>query len=708
MNWRAYGSLVICAACLAVGAPERVTAAGVRDAAVERLERELTTTANPDSIRFELAIAYREVGLIETRRRAIELFERIRGTYEQAPRYHRELAYTLLAAERYRDARGELRRVIALEPGDADARTLIARLLLKIVLRYYDFVEAGEILNLLDSAIALDPGHHDALFTKALVLQFLRGLRQGDGPELARRSLECAQTILARDARDVQAKLLAAVSTFDLNEPDEAEALFQAAIRLMPSDAAAQFRSPWLIARPAALQSYRQLGAVGRQEYVRAYWQETDPTPLTPANETQLEYWKRLTLADLFFGDAATGTRGWNTAPGETFVRYGFPHQAFYEQARFGDLSMQGGVTSSFMPPAWVWRYAFRDRSIDLVFRDVTLQGSFVADDATAMALADLRERAPAVFHDALPGEISQFFVSQAGFRRGPGETRAQVTVALSPFGQRADLPWWFGARIAAHVQDDRQETVATERWRIGAQHVAQPVAAAEMLLLDASFNLAPGRYALVGVVENRETGLSGSFSQPFYVRPFGFEELEISDLELGLPMHAGLRGHTNARLGPDYVTSPVGFVSGARGLGVYYEIYNLLPRGGGEVEFRVRYTVLPRGYVISHARRVRAGEAQSGDDLHLGRLGISLDGITLTRTNYSDVIFMPETTRLSAGARVPKRAHVPVPLLEPGDYALLVTVTDLVAGRSATAEAPFRITPEDRLRELLSGEGAR
>ncbi len=708
MNWRLRCSLVACAACLAAAAPGRAGAATVRDAAVERLERELATTANPDSIRFELAIAYREAGLIETRQRAIELFDRIRGAYERDPRYHRELAYTLLAAERYRDARGELRRVLELEPGDADARALIARLLFKIVLRYYDFVETGEILNLLDSAIALDPSHREALLTKALVLQFLRGLRQGDGPELSRQARACAEAILARDPMDVQAKLLSAVCAFDLNEPDQAEALFQSAIRLMPPDAAAQFRSPWLIARPAALRSYRQLSDTARQEFVRAYWQETDPTPLTPANETQLEYWKRLTLADIFFGDAATGTRGWNTAPGETFVRYGFPHQAFYDPAKFGELSMRGGATGAFTAPAWVWRYAFRDRSLDLVFRDLNLQGSFVADDATTMALTAMRERAPAVFHDALPGEISQFFVSHAGFRRGPGETRNQVAVAISPFGRRADLPWWFGARITAYVQDDRQETIATERWRIGPQHVAQPVAAAEMLLLDASFNLAPGRYALVGVVENRETGLSGSFSQPFYVRPFGFDELEISDLELGLPMHAGLSGHANERLGPDYVSSPVGFVSGARGLGVFYEIYNLLPRGGGEVEFRVRYTVLPRGYVISHARRVRAGEAQAGDDLHLGRLGISLDGITLTRTNYSDVIFMPETMRLSAGARVPKRAHVPVPLLEPGDYALLVTVTDLVAGRSATAEAPFRITPEDRLRALLSGEESR
>ena len=58
-----------------------------------------------------------------------------------------------------------------------------------------------------------------------------------------------------------------------------------------------------------------------------------------------------------------------------------------------------------------------------------------------------------------------------------------------------------------------------------------------------------------------------------------------------------------------------------------------------------------------------------------------------------------------SARARVPKRAHVPVPRLEPGDYALLVTVTDLVAGRTVTVEAPFRITREEDLRQLLKPE---
>ncbi len=679
-------------------------AATYRDVVVERLEQELTRSDNPDSILLELAIAHRNVGLVESRLRALELFERVRGVYEDDPRYHRELAQTYLDAQRYRDARRALRRVLELDPGDADARVAIARTLFKIILRYYDFVEVGEVLNLLDSALELEPQHREALFLKAVVLQFLRGLRQGDAAQLSREALACAEAMLARDAVDIQGLLLRAICLFDLNEPDRAERAFEDAIELMPPDVAGQYRSPWLISAPERLRTYRDLDPSGRRDFLRRLWLDNDPTPLTPANETQLEYWKRLTLADILFGDPQTDTRGWNTVPGETFVRYGFPHQAFYDPARFGEMSMRAG-TSDFTPPAWVWRYTFQDRTLELVFLDVNLQGSFVADTETAFALANLRKSAPAVFHDALPGEISQFFVSHAGFRRGGGETRNQTTIAISPFGVREDLPWWFGCRITANVVDDRQERVTSERWRVGRDDLAEPVAGAELLLLNAAFNLAPGRYALVGVIENRETGLSGSFSQPFYVRGFGYEELQVSDLELGLPVHSGLVGHVGTRLGPEYVTSPVGFVSGARGLGVYYEIYNLLPRGGGEVEFRVRYTVLPRGYVISHARRVQTGQAERGDDLHLGRLGISLGDVTLTSTNYSDVIFMPETMSISARARVPKRAHVPVPRLEPGDYALLVTVTDLVAGRTVTVEAPFRITREEDLRQLLKPE---
>ncbi len=705
--------VIILAAGLGAWAPGLPGASSaVRDAAVERLESELASTSNPDSIRLELAVAYRNIGLVETRTRALELLDRIRSTYDGTPRYHRELAYTYLEAQRYQDARRELRRVIALEPGDADARVIIARLLFKIVLRFYDFGETGEILQLLDSALALDPAHREALVLKAVVLQTLRGMRQGSGPELSLQAQTCAAAVLARDPGDVQALLLKAISAFDLNEPDEAEGLFQEAIRRMPADAAGQFRSPWLIARPEVLATYRTLGEADRREFVRTYWLQVDPTPLTPANETQLEYWKRLTLADFFFGDAKQDTRGWSTMPGETFVRYGFPHQTVYQAARFGQLSMEGGAVE-FVPPAWVWRYDFQNRSIDFVFRDVNLQGTFLAEDQTATVLSALRERSPAVFHDALAGEMSQFFVSHAGFRDPSGKTRDEVAVAISPFGRlpyglREDVPWWTGSRITAHVQDDRQETVATERWRIKPSDLAEPVRGAEMLLLDATFALPPGRYALVGIVENPETGLSGSFSQPFYVRSFTSDKLQVSDLELGLPAHAGLRGHANRRLGPDFVSSPVGFVSGARGLGVYYEIYNLKTRFGNEVEFRVRYTVLPRGYVVGHTRRVRAGQAQPDDELRHGRLGASLDGVTLTRSNYADVSFLPETVRSSPGASVLRRARVPIGLLDPGEYALLVTVTDVITGQSASSEAPFQIAAEPQLRKLLSGEESR
>jgi GWxTD domain-containing protein len=712
VNWRGVCILVGWAAVLAAAAPGRAAATGVRDAAVDRLERELATTANPDSIRLELAIAYRELGLVETRTRALELLDSIRDTYDGDPRYHRERAYAYLEGQRYQDARGELRRVIALDPGDASARVIIARLLFKIVLRYSDFVATDEVLDLLDSALEQDPNHRAALVLKAVVLQTLRGMRLGSGSELSLEAQACAAAVLARDPGDVDALLLKAISAFDLNDPDQAEALFQQAIRRMPTEAAGQFRAPWLIARPEVLATYRQLDDAGRHEFVRGYWQEVDPTPLTPANETQLEYWKRLTLADFYFGDPRQGTRGWSTVLGETFVRYGFPRQTDYEQAQFGQLSMEGGA-AQFVPPAWVWHYEFQNRALDLVFRDVNLQGSFVAEDETASTLSALRERSPAVFHDVLADEMSQFFVSHAGFRHPPSGTRDQVAVAISPFGRlplgmREDVPWWFGSRITAHVLDDRQETVATRRWEVGERDLAEPVAGAEMLLLDGSFDLAPGRYALVGIVENAETGLSGSFSQPFYVRSFSSDMLQVSDLELGLPTHAGLRGHTNQRLGTDFVSSPVGFVSGARGLGVYYEIYNLKYRFGNEVEFRVRYTVLPRGYVVGHSRRVNAGKAEQDDELRLGRLGASLDGITLTRNNYADVSFPPETVRSAPGAPVPRRARVPIALLEPGEYALVVTVIDVISGRSATSEAPFRVAAEPQLRDLLNGERQR
>ena len=143
---------------------------------VQRLEEALKTTANRDSIRFQLALAYRNTGLMEGRLRALGIFDQIRGAYFNDPLYHLEIARTYFEGQRISEARDELARAYRLDPTNVSAYLTSAQLLLRSVLRYSDGDVAKEALSALDHALALDPKNRDALFWKSLYLCLLHDL----------------------------------------------------------------------------------------------------------------------------------------------------------------------------------------------------------------------------------------------------------------------------------------------------------------------------------------------------------------------------------------------------------------------------------------------------------------------------------------------------------------------------------------------------
>jgi len=141
------------------------------------------------------------------------------------------------------------------------------------------------------------------------------------------------------------------------------------------------------------------------------------------------------------------------------------------------------------------------------------------------------------------------------------------------------------------------------------------------------------------------------------------------------------------------------------RNLNVYFEIYNLIPDARHTAHFRTRYTVVPRSYALAYAEAVRTGLLMLDDPIRLGRMGTSLGGVTLSRRNYTDVTFPDESARLTGAARFPKGAEIDVTELEFGDYAVIVTVTDLKTERSATSHTHFRIVSDEELRAFLTSD---
>jgi len=62
------------------------------------------------------------------------------------------------------------------------------------------------------------------------------------------------------------------------------------------------------------------------------FWQRRDPSPGTPVNERFVVHAARVAMADFLYGREEKRYRGWDTAPGEFYIRYGKPLRRVYDR----------------------------------------------------------------------------------------------------------------------------------------------------------------------------------------------------------------------------------------------------------------------------------------------------------------------------------------------------------------------------------------
>jgi GWxTD domain-containing protein len=110
---------------------------------------------------------------------------------------------------------------------------------------------------------------------------------------------------------------------------------------------------------------YEGLSTEGKRNYLRQFWAKRDPTPGTPANEAQEQYYALMATANAQFREGGAGdVPGWRTDRGRVFIRYGEPDEV---------LRRPQSVTV----PYEVWKYT-TGRPRKFVFVDETGLGHYV------------------------------------------------------------------------------------------------------------------------------------------------------------------------------------------------------------------------------------------------------------------------------------------------------------------------------------------
>jgi GWxTD domain-containing protein len=110
---------------------------------------------------------------------------------------------------------------------------------------------------------------------------------------------------------------------------------------------------------------YEDLSVEGKRNYLRQFWGRRDPSPATPGNEFQDQFYRLIARANRDYREGgAAEIPGWRTDRGRIFVRYGEPDEVLRRP--------QSGSTR----PYEVWKYT-RGRFRKFVFFDETSLGNY-------------------------------------------------------------------------------------------------------------------------------------------------------------------------------------------------------------------------------------------------------------------------------------------------------------------------------------------
>lgn len=369
---------------------------------------------------------------------------------------------------------------------------------------------------------------------------------------------------------------LAGFAAHRAGDPGAADAAFSRMLAAMPEEESREWTDLGLILDGAARRHYRRLPPDERGAYQERFWTLADPLAGTPGNEVRSEHLVRHVLARLQERAESTDDLSWGDDLREILLRFGWPNG--YERVRRLYPAMLGER------PSLISHYPEAD--LDLLPPPPVLTDSF----APAAGIWNDEDRRPRASYVVPRGEkplrwIVPFEHQVAVFRDGDSATVVaayRLPADSLPDGARVD------ASLVAWSDPDRPGP-PVQRADAGLRGVLVATAPAEPLLISVEAVAAEARIA--------GRARFGRDLQPLVPGVLAASDLLLFDAEGdGLPeTREGVvdRARTSERVRP-----------GER-VGVYWELYGLLPGRVEALEVSLRLVDADAGWLRRMAERV-------------------------------------------------------------------------------------------------------
>ncbi len=534
------------------------------------------------------------------------------------------------------------------------------------------------------------------------------------------------QALMADGIDDVAVTMALGISYLGDGQFDQAHETFSQVMDVMPEEERALYDDISLIAARREVAYVARIGGEQRRRFLEKFWTRRDPTPITAANERQMEHYRRVWRSKHDYGVAKSP---WDKR-GEVYIRYGDPlHKMSSSNPNFkqprGIDNIRERMKNSiygFNPPTrsglpvfplptedptkpaesvmdprvsrvhWeAWLYPDIENGIEVTFVDrvggglyefatppmtdnLDLQSSisqYAPQEVVALAAQATPERF-VYSEELLPLE---FFYSIAQFKAEGGNTLADVYFGLPT----ADLSFvWNDSLYTAEVElgfvvhDQNWEQLGRVRDHATLTSPTPVTKQRGAVHLDKkSVTIGPGRYLIAVQAKDLRTGRVQAYRDTLHAPVFDSTKLAMSSLVLAASIDSARRGTKYEKNGLSVVPMPSRAFRRDQEVNVYFEIYNLGEDKFGRTEYQVDYTVRTARDASGLIGAVGKFLSGSGHDEGVGVSSV-IEGLKRSVHQH----FSLDTSTLDDGAHV-----------------FEISVTDRNSGQTAYRSVPFYIS---------------
>lgn len=344
---------------------------------------------------------------------------------------------------------------------------------------------------------------------------------------------------------------------------------------------------------------------VDRGKFIVSFWKKRDPNPNTPENEFKIDYYKRIALANKFFG--VSGIEGWRTDRGKIYILLGPPSEIQR------DMCPTQTAYSTFHGPKEVWNYWGLPNpnlpyNMEFVFVDKFGLGNYVLESSLKLSemesstldidsmhyffnemeylseamknpfdnLDKLRGIVTAqVTYDRVPIQFDLFFLKG-------DEQRTHIPLILKiPYSAltHKEIEGEFHFSVTAMVDaSNKLGQIVFERSKdFRFKHTPDEISSLKdaTFQIQTSLSLEPDAYKIHLLVLDNFSGAVGTVHKEFRVPDFNAQELSLSDIILWSEekAHKKMIDLTKEKISADIKLT----FSSDEELNALFEIYNLL-----------------------------------------------------------------------------------------------------------------------------------